>query len=327
MSLLQRTGDGLIGARDRIFFRFLATPQDNMWSESSVEAGRILEWIDRAGYACAASWSSSYCVTAYVGNVNFSTPIPAGAIIEISAQIIHTRRTSMQVLVRVESSDLHTGQLSPAMDCILVFVAVDSSGRPRPVPAWSPSTELERRMESNAQARVAIREEIHAAMRQQSYTDQGTTPHLTFRFLASPSVANFGGKVHGGTVMRWITETAHACASEWTSASPLAIYSGGIHFYHPIAIGDVVEVDARLIHTSADTMHVATRVHSWPLSGLPGRRRTTQCLSIYVNPDEDRRRRPIKAITLISDEDRRLSLHAEELVRLRAQLAGLPKGN
>ena len=35
---------------------------------------------------------------------------------------------------------------------------------------------------------------------------------ITLRFLAEPSTVNFGGKVHGGTVMKWIDEAGYACA-------------------------------------------------------------------------------------------------------------------
>ena len=35
----------------------------------------------------------------------------------------------------------------------------------------------------------------------------------TFRFLAEPSSVNFGGKVHGGALMKWIDETAYACSA------------------------------------------------------------------------------------------------------------------
>jgi len=30
---------------------------------------------------------------------------------------------------------------------------------------------------------------------------------VTMRFLAQPMDANFGGKVHGGSVMKWIDQT------------------------------------------------------------------------------------------------------------------------
>ena len=34
---------------------------------------------------------------------------------------------------------------------------------------------------------------------------------ITLRFLAQPNTINFGGKVHGGTVMKWIDEAGYAC--------------------------------------------------------------------------------------------------------------------
>jgi 4-hydroxybenzoyl-CoA thioesterase len=43
----------------------------------NVSGGRVPEWIDKAGYACAVGWSGSYCVTAYAGNVRFSRPVAA----------------------------------------------------------------------------------------------------------------------------------------------------------------------------------------------------------------------------------------------------------
>ena len=47
----------------RVTLRFLAAPTDLGYS-GSVDAGRVLEWIDKAGYALAAAWSGRYCVTA-----------------------------------------------------------------------------------------------------------------------------------------------------------------------------------------------------------------------------------------------------------------------
>ena len=40
---------------------------------------------------------------------------------------------------------------------------------------------------------------------------------ITLRFLAEPNTVNFGGKVHGGTVMKWIDEAGYACATSWAA--------------------------------------------------------------------------------------------------------------
>ena len=69
-------------AAAEITLRFLAAPTDAGQS-GSVSAGRVLEWIDKAGYAAAAGWSGTYSVTAYVGNVRFTRPVEVGELVGI----------------------------------------------------------------------------------------------------------------------------------------------------------------------------------------------------------------------------------------------------
>ena len=45
--------------RDRITLRFLAAPTDETRDGTSIQAGRVLEWIDKAGYACATGYSGT----------------------------------------------------------------------------------------------------------------------------------------------------------------------------------------------------------------------------------------------------------------------------
>lgn len=155
---------------DRITLRFLAAPTDATATGRSVQAGRVLEWIDKAGYACAVGWSRSYCVTAYVGNVHFSKPIRVGDLVEARAQIIHTGRTSMQVLVAVSHADPTTGAFELATHCVLVFVAVDEDKQPRPIEQWSPQGEVDRALAEGAETRIAARKEIRDLMRAEEYT-------------------------------------------------------------------------------------------------------------------------------------------------------------
>jgi 4-hydroxybenzoyl-CoA thioesterase len=309
---------------DRITLRFLAAPQDAAAGGATVAAGRVLEWIDKAGYACAVGWSSSYCVTAYVGNVHFTRPIASGQMIEARARIIHTGRTSMQVLVTGDAADVRSRAFTPATHCILVFVAVDENGQPREVPNWVPESESDRMLNDRAEARLAPRRAIRDAMQQQVYSDEGTTPRTVFRFLAAPADANWGGNAHGGTVMRWIDEAAFATAAAWSSESAVAVYSGGIHFYRPIRIGHIVEVDARLIHTGPRSMHIAIHVRSGSPRHPEAFELTTRCMSVFVDVGPDGSARPIAPLPLETDEDRRLDAHADELIRMRGELEALP---
>ena len=302
---------------DRVTLRFLAAPTDLGYS-GTVDAGRVLEWIDKAGYALAAQWSGRYCVTAYVGNVHFSRPVLVGQLVEATARIIHTGRSSMHIEVSVTAHDPRGGEPVEATSCLIIFVAVGDDGRSVEVPVWTPSTEHDVEAQQSAVRRIDLRAAIEAAMAEQHYTSAGTAPREVLRFLAAPTDVNWGGKVHGGIVMRWIDEAAHVVASRWTgSTHNVAVYSGGIRFYQPLFIGDLVEVEARLLHTGTSSMHISVHVRSGaPKDG--DLRLTTHCLTVFVALDDDGAAVPVRDWEPATDEDGALATHALDLVALRS---------
>lgn len=305
---------------DVMTLRFLAAPTDVSEDGITVQAGRVLEWIDKAGYACAVGYSGGYCVTAYVGNVHFTRPINNGDLIEVTARVVHTGRSSMQVVVTVDAAHISERIFRPAMDCILVFVAMDENGKTKKITPFEPSDPETLALGQGASARIAARAQIRDAMREQEYTDAGTAPREIFRFLAAPTDVNWGGNAHGGIVMRWIDEVARACAMSWCGKDAVAAYSGGIHFLSPIHIGDVVELEARLIHTGPHSMHIAVHVRAKDPKGNQWRD-TTQCMTIFVTRDETGHAASIPQLVARSEEDVRLDAHAIDLKRRRAELS------
>jgi 4-hydroxybenzoyl-CoA thioesterase len=288
------------GARE-ITLRFLAAPTDSGYS-GTVGGGRVLEWIDKAGYAAAAGWSGTYSVTAYVGNVRFTRPVEVGDLVEATARVIHTGTTSMHILVRVSAGNPKDGDLHPTTDCIMVFVAVDENGKPTRVPQLVPEDERDREWQESAVTRIGLRNEIAAAM-------------------AAPTDVNWGGKVHGGIVMKWIDEAAYVCASRYCGRDTVAVFSGGVRFYRPLLIGHVVEVEARLVYTGTKGMHIAVHVRS----GDPKGRElnlTTYCLTVMVARDDEGNSVPVPAWVPVSEEDKRLHAHARELLEIRGTAPG-----
>jgi 4-hydroxybenzoyl-CoA thioesterase len=299
-----------------VTLRFLAAPTDVGRAEG-VGGGRVLEWIDKAAYACAANWSGTYCVTAYVGDVRFSRPIPVGDIVEAHAQLVHTGRSSMHIVVTVSSGHPTQHVLRPATQCLVIFVAVDGEGATVAVPRFEPRTAEQQQLHDAATARVEVRAEIERTMAEQRYTDAGTAPRPVLRFLAAPTDVNWGGKVHGGTVMRWIDDAAFVCATGWAKGPAAVVYVGGFRFYRPLLIGHVVEIDARLLHTGRSSMHIAVHVRS----GDPKeeeRRLTMHSLLIYVALDDAGRPTPVRPWVPVNEEDKALDQHARHLVELRS---------
>jgi acyl-CoA hydrolase len=141
------------------------------------------------------------------------------------------------------------------------------------------------------------------------------------RFLAEPSEVNFGGKVHGGTVMKWIDHAGYTCAVGWSGRYCVTVYVGGIQFQHPIHIGDLVEVRAKVIHTGKTSLHISVEV--W--AGDPRDRqlrRTTHCVIVFVSVDRDGHPVPVLSWEPVTEEDKELQEYARQLMEQRKILDG-----
>lgn len=311
---------------DEVTLRFLAAPTDVGYS-GNVDGGRVLEWIDKASYALATAWTGQRTVTAYVGNVRFRKPVRVGNLVEVTARLIHTGRSSLHIIVTVDATDPRSGQQVRATSCLVIFVAVGEDGRSVEVPKWQPRTEQDLRDQDSAVRRIALRAAIEQAMSEQHYTEAGTAPRIVLRFLAAPTDVNWGGNVHGGFVMRWIDEAAHVLATSYTHSSRnVAVYTGGIRFYQPLHVGDLVEVEARLLHTGRTSMHISVHVRSGDPRTMD-LRLTTHCLVLFVALDESGRALEAPKWVPVSAEDVALDQHAVDLVELRATMSQAPVGD
>jgi acyl-CoA hydrolase len=136
--------------RRAVTLRFLAEPTDVNFG-GKVHGGMLMKWIDQAGYACASGWSGSYCVTVYVGGIGFERPVSIGSLVEVRARVVLTGSSSMHIAVDVYSRGLRETDWVRTTHCLIVFVALDESGKPRPVPAWVPESDDDRLLADYAQ--------------------------------------------------------------------------------------------------------------------------------------------------------------------------------
>jgi acyl-CoA hydrolase len=143
-------------------FRFLSQPLDVNFG-GKVHGGAVMKWIDQAAYTCAVNWSSQYCVTVYVGGIRFINPIRIGEIVEVQARIIYTGRSSMHISVDIKAINPKTKEETKTTHCVIVFVAVDDEGKTIPVPAWTPQTEEEKKLQQYAIRLSELRKEINEA--------------------------------------------------------------------------------------------------------------------------------------------------------------------
>jgi acyl-CoA hydrolase len=139
---------------------------------------------------------------------------------------------------------------------------------------------------------------------------------ITLRFLAEPTDVNFGGKVHGGMVMKWIDQAAYACATGWSGRYCVTVYVGGIRFYKPIFIGSLVEVRATIIYTGTTSMHLAVDVWSRD-PRVQEANKTTHCVIIFVALDDNSNPTAVPSWKPVDPNDIALEQYAKKLMELR----------
>ncbi|NLS10496.1 acyl-CoA thioesterase [Nesterenkonia sp. MY13] len=283
--------------------------------ETTVAAGVVVDWIDKTAYACAATWSRKQCVTSYVGNMHFQVPVPRDTPVTVQARVVHTGRTSVHVQTRVLIKSEATGEWQTCTECFMVYVAIGEDGTPVPVPPLEPQTELERRRAADAARRMDYRKQIEEQI--QSLPEAfAPSEALTLRFLVDTEERYPDGKVRGGAVMKWIDLAAEICAERYCRYDVATVLSGGVRFYRPITIGDLVEVDARLVLTGSKSMHVLVRVRA-------GDRREKKPevvaygLPVMVSPDGTGTARRIVRWEPMSDEDFLVADKARQIRDLR----------
>ena len=146
-----------------VTLRFLAEPSDVNFG-GKVHGGAVMKWIDLAAYACSAGWSGKYCITAYAGGIRFVKPIHVGNLVEVTAKVIYTGRSSMHIAIDVQASDPKELKNQLTTHCIVIMVAVDEQGQPTDVPEWVPQTDEDKVLRESAIKLMNMRKEIGEEM-------------------------------------------------------------------------------------------------------------------------------------------------------------------
>lgn len=146
-----------------------------------------------------------------------------------------------------------------------------------------------------------------------------TSNKITFQFISEPTDVNFGGKVHGGIVMKWIDQTAYTCARSWAENYCVTVYVGGIRFFKPISIGEVIKINAYVIYTGTTSIHIGVDVYSRDFQEQHFEKKT-HCVIVFVSVDEAGNPIPVKKWIPQTESEKQLQTYAKKLVDLREQI-------
>src|SRR5690242_14475229 len=108
-----------------------------------------------------------------------------------------------------------------------------------------------------------------------------SSTHHNHRFVVSPSDVGSTGFVTGATLLDWIDRTAYTVAAQWSGRPCVAASVGTFHLDRPIAVGELVELNASLVYTGHSSMHILVTVCSFD-PALANGAQSAQCPIIFV---------------------------------------------
>ena len=126
-------------------------------SLGSIFGGVIMSWIDIAAAIASQRHSNREVVTASLDDLSFIAPVYKGWVVNLKSSVNFVSRTSMEVGVRVDAENPRTGEVFHTASAYLTFVALDSHGKPTPVPPLRLDTDEDRRRSAEAQRRREMR--------------------------------------------------------------------------------------------------------------------------------------------------------------------------
>ena len=120
--------------------RTFAMPADANPS-GDIFGGWVLAQMDLAGAVPAVRRARGRVATVAVDAMRFHKPVFVGDLVSCYAEVVRVGTTSMTVRIETWAERRPTGAKVRVTEGTFVYVALDESGRPRPVPA---EVELER---------------------------------------------------------------------------------------------------------------------------------------------------------------------------------------
>ncbi len=121
--------------------------------------------------------------------------------------------------------------------------------------------------------------------------------------LVTPDMSNFGGKMHGGELLKLLDTVAYTCAMRYSGSYVVTLSVDKVMFKEPIAIGELLVLSASINYTGRTSMEVGIRVTAENLE--TGKlRHTSSSYFTMVAVDKEGRTVPVETLIPQTDEER-----------------------
>lgn len=133
---------------------------------------------------------------------------------------------------------------------------------------------------------------------------------LTMTVLMTPDMANFSGKVHGGSILKLLDQVAYACASRYAGRYVVTLSVDQVMFRQPIQVGELVSFLASINHTGNSSMEVGIKVVAEDIRAQSVRH-VNSCFFTMVAVDDNGKPASVPSLAPATPDERRRHAAAE----------------
>lgn len=103
-------------------------------SRGNIHGGEMMKLMDEAGALASMRHAQNRVVTVAVDRMTFKHPVEIGDLVVLEAVVSYVGRTSLEAEINVFAENPVTGERIMTNTAYLVYVALDSEGKPAVVP-------------------------------------------------------------------------------------------------------------------------------------------------------------------------------------------------
>ena len=123
--------------------------------------------------------------------------------------------------------------------------------------------------------------------------------------LMTPDMANFSGKVHGGTILKLLDEAAYSCAARYCNTYVVTKSLDQVVFKESITVGDLVTFKCNVNYVGRTSLEIGIRVEAQNLTNKT-KYHAISCYFTMVSVNEQGTPQEVPRLELESDTERKL---------------------
>jgi uncharacterized protein (TIGR00369 family) len=141
----------------------------------------------------------------------------------------------------------------------------------------------------------------------------------TITELMVPSYANFGGKIHGGTLLSLMDKVAYACSAKHAGTYCVTVAVDKVEFLQPVEVGELVSMHGSVNYVGRTSLVVGIRVEALNVkTGFV--KHTNSSFFTMVAKGEDEKPTTVPKLILETKEDVKRFIEAMRVREIKAAM-------